>query len=100
MERYESKQWYLGVNKNKYKIVFEAMIKSSSIEEPTSPLRLGRHILHELGEFWYRGALFLFCGDVAIMSQETNKRVRHAARAATNARRQAMQEEVVVLRCG
>jgi hypothetical protein len=89
------------VNKNKYKIVFEAMIKSSSIEEPTSPLRLGRHILHELGEFWYRKPFFFFfSGDVAITSQETNKRLRHAARATTNARRQKMQEEVVVLRCG
>jgi nucleotidyltransferase/DNA polymerase involved in DNA repair len=61
-------------------------------------MRLGRHILHELGRLWYRKPFFFFFGDVAITSQETNKRLRHAARAATNARRQVMQE--VMLRCG
>jgi hypothetical protein len=44
------------------------------------------------------GRAFFFCSvNAAITSQETNKRLRNAARAATNARRQLMQK--VMLRC-
>lgn len=54
-------------------------------------MRLGRHILHELGSFGTKA--FSSLGYAAITSQKTkNKRLRHAARAATNARRQVMQK--------